>query len=323
MLVAAGALKASNLTIEITPTRNHLRPTLSFKERLIMSVIRFKRDITHDTRNALLVIVVLIATVSCQGSLTPPGGVWQDSNSSTTQVHHAGKVIMSNISFLFFWFLNSITLWTTELAFFFLVDGRFSKLLFIPVYLFTQCYTLPLSMVSPSPTISIVIIITSVALPLVMFMLGYWFLHRAAKKLKIDALSVRNQPTWENKLVLFFFWATNYCNLIQLLLIICLKSHLNRNTAQNDIDGYTADSLNKSTNCYCSLHQVFDVASVLFSQHATDFFLYSKSQMFYHCSQFLLQLATGYIQSIFSFLKYCCIFVLVFSSLWFILPFYL
>ncbi|XP_048319434.2 ankyrin repeat-containing protein BDA1 isoform X1 [Ziziphus jujuba] len=89
MLNAAGALKASNLTIPIPFTADSLKRIPSFKERLITSIIRFKRDIPHDTRNALLVITVLIATVTCQGSLTPPGGVWQDSNSSTAQVHQA------------------------------------------------------------------------------------------------------------------------------------------------------------------------------------------------------------------------------------------
>ncbi|KAH7514380.1 hypothetical protein FEM48_Zijuj11G0083700 [Ziziphus jujuba var. spinosa] len=89
MFNAAGALKASNLTIPIPFTADSLKCIPSFKERLITSIIRFKRDIPQDTRNALLVITVLITTVICQGSLTPPGGVWQDSNSSTAQVHEA------------------------------------------------------------------------------------------------------------------------------------------------------------------------------------------------------------------------------------------
>ncbi|KAH7514382.1 hypothetical protein FEM48_Zijuj11G0083900 [Ziziphus jujuba var. spinosa] len=127
MLNAAGALKASNLTIPVAFTADSLKCIPFFKERLITSIIRFKRDRPHDTRNALLVITVLIATVICQGSLTPPGGVWQDSNSSTPQVHQA---------------------------------------------------------VSPSPVISVVIITISVALPLTVFMLGYWFFDRVAKTLK-------------------------------------------------------------------------------------------------------------------------------------------
>lgn len=197
MLVAAGARASSlstgtttNIAINSEDDDDHLMSSmLSFKERMIISIIRFKRDIPNDKRNALLVIFVLIATVTYQASLTPPGGVWQqdiNSSCSTPQVQHqrAGKVVMSDLSFLLFWFFNSITLWTTELAFFFLVDGRFSKLLFFPVYLFSQCYTLSLALVSPSPVISKAIITTSVALPLVVFVSTYRFFHRVAKNLK-------------------------------------------------------------------------------------------------------------------------------------------
>ncbi|KAF3449085.1 hypothetical protein FNV43_RR09809 [Rhamnella rubrinervis] len=98
MLVAAGATsKASSsaqVNVAINSEDDRFSTILSFEERVITSIVRFKRDIENDKRNALLVIVVLIATVTYQASITPPGGVWQDSNSSSaTQVHHHPEVL--------------------------------------------------------------------------------------------------------------------------------------------------------------------------------------------------------------------------------------
>lgn len=185
MLEDAGAT-SNHVNIAINSEEDHLRKKLSFEERLITSIVHLKRDTENDKGNAFLVIMVYIATVTYQASLTPPGGVWQDNNSSSaTQVHHhAGKVIMSNISFLLFWFFNYITLWTAQLAFFFLINDRFIKLLFLAVYQSSQCYTISLALVSPSHVISKVIITISVALPLVVFMWGYRSFRRVAKNSK-------------------------------------------------------------------------------------------------------------------------------------------
>ncbi|KAI3845079.1 hypothetical protein MKX03_021567 [Papaver bracteatum] len=43
------------------------------------------RESPSDARNALLVIVVLIATATYQAGLSPPGGVWQDSGNASNQ----------------------------------------------------------------------------------------------------------------------------------------------------------------------------------------------------------------------------------------------
>ncbi|KAI4380848.1 hypothetical protein MLD38_006990 [Melastoma candidum] len=49
-------------------------------------------------RSALMVVASLIATVAFQGTLSPPGGYWQDdytAKNSTDKSHHAGMAVMA------------------------------------------------------------------------------------------------------------------------------------------------------------------------------------------------------------------------------------
>ncbi|KAG5222196.1 protein ACCELERATED CELL DEATH [Salix suchowensis] len=60
-------------------------------------------DKPGDARNVLLVVVALIAAVTFQAGVNPPGGVWQEGD-------HAGRAIYASQQFAFYVFLISNTL---------------------------------------------------------------------------------------------------------------------------------------------------------------------------------------------------------------------
>ncbi|MCL7046620.1 hypothetical protein MKW94_017028 [Papaver nudicaule] len=80
---------------------------------------------TSETRNALMVVAVLIATITYQGGINPPGGVWQDhsheNNSTNTtnrlghSMHHAGKAVMvyERLCFILFMVFNTVGFFTS------------------------------------------------------------------------------------------------------------------------------------------------------------------------------------------------------------------
>ncbi|KAK4608075.1 hypothetical protein RGQ29_001763 [Quercus rubra] len=100
ILERAGALTASSL------------PTVtSYADNLIIRIRRELKGLTDERRNALLVVVALLVTVSYQAAITPPGGLWQDDlfDSNITASHRAGSAIARRTgTFAIFLVFNTI-----------------------------------------------------------------------------------------------------------------------------------------------------------------------------------------------------------------------
>jgi hypothetical protein len=60
------------------PPTNYLKIMVSYLKELEEEFIRQKNEILEERHNAFLVIASLLMTITYQGILSPPGGLWQD-----------------------------------------------------------------------------------------------------------------------------------------------------------------------------------------------------------------------------------------------------
>ncbi|KAF5444881.1 hypothetical protein F2P56_033973 [Juglans regia] len=84
----------------------------------------FKRgDTASEVRNALLVVMALIAAATFQVGLHPPGGVWQDTTKDHGVNHEAGTAILGSYphNCRVFYFFNTIAFATSIYVILFLL----------------------------------------------------------------------------------------------------------------------------------------------------------------------------------------------------------
>ncbi|KHN18281.1 Ankyrin-2 [Glycine soja] len=165
-LVRAGAKHGSSVTNAPT-LADKLRWNITLMGKIIIFVLRIRRDITEDQRQAFLVVAALIATATYQSALSPPGGVFQANagnndnnnvnitspNSTTiaTQGINAGTSVISEGDFLTLSILNSLSLLISTVTIYILTpSGIVGTILFTPMFWFAYCYLYSIRVISPT-----------------------------------------------------------------------------------------------------------------------------------------------------------------------------
>ncbi|XP_015883813.4 ankyrin repeat-containing protein BDA1 [Ziziphus jujuba] len=170
-LLNAGALNAQSLPQVSNDSRDHLRSSLSCKESTAISISRFKKNTSNDTRSVFLVVAVLIITATFQVGLTPPAHVFLDLNFDNSNNNNALDVTLVNttsrintteiqlsknegsskadqlrtlIAFMLSYsdtMLNSATFFSAIMALYSLLpDGEVNKMLSLPLFSFALCF---------------------------------------------------------------------------------------------------------------------------------------------------------------------------------------
>ncbi|TYH73526.1 hypothetical protein ES332_D05G335500v1 [Gossypium tomentosum] len=164
--------------------KQYLKKKVNFFRRIKVLADRLKNAMSVEVINTMLVVTALVLTATYQSSLSPPGGVWQDSsepNTTTipniTVTNHflpdnnnnsilnfiygleskkPGTTVMNPQWFGLFWFLNFATfVLSIFLTVFLLLKFRLFVILLIPLYLLVISYFCSMTVLSPSTPWSI------------------------------------------------------------------------------------------------------------------------------------------------------------------------
>ncbi|KAJ9160026.1 hypothetical protein P3X46_025467 [Hevea brasiliensis] len=155
-----------------TGRTENLKRKLSFIGAWAIGSARRIKRIPSERRNARLVVDALIATITYQAALSPPGGVWQgtaDINSHLPNIlrvdtsatitilseanpsRYVGSSVMDSRTFLLFWFANTAVFVLTILRMMRVgVPRDRAALLTRSVMLLFSCYTFSMSVISPT-----------------------------------------------------------------------------------------------------------------------------------------------------------------------------
>ncbi|KAK7313081.1 hypothetical protein VNO77_37467 [Canavalia gladiata] len=167
ILLKAKAKRSSSVT-DAPTLADKLRSNIRLMDKIVISILRIRMDITEEQRNAFLVVAALVATATFQSALSPPGGVYQanagdnstnttsslNSTASATQ-SNAGTSVMNEGDFLTLSIMNSLSLLMSTMTIFILTpSGTIGRILFTPVYLFAYCYLYSMKVISPTTATS-------------------------------------------------------------------------------------------------------------------------------------------------------------------------
>jgi hypothetical protein len=135
---------------------------------------------TSDVRNALLVVATLIAAVTFQAGVNPPGGVWQEKYPKSGEApppgtneepHDPGKAVLGyeSVSFAFFLLSNTAAFSTSGIIIGILVEGfPFYYLVRLALLLMVCTYIASISAVLPDGAVSQVYLYTAFLLPFIL-----------------------------------------------------------------------------------------------------------------------------------------------------------
>ncbi|XP_059441866.1 ankyrin repeat-containing protein BDA1-like [Corylus avellana] len=140
---------------------DYLKSPVQIDKKMYIFFLRQRTKMTNDTRNILLVVAALLATVTFQATLSSPGGLWQDNKLADTiapigaiveDAHYTGIAIMDEYLFVVLAVLNVISFFITVFTIFVLLPR--SGLFFLPLYIFSLCFVASLLITSPLDFVS-------------------------------------------------------------------------------------------------------------------------------------------------------------------------
>ncbi|XP_029124633.1 ankyrin repeat-containing protein BDA1-like [Cajanus cajan] len=166
ILVKAGAKRGSSVTDAPTLV-DILKWNITLMEKIVIFILRIRRDITEDQRNALLGVAALIATATYQSVLSPPGGVFQasadnnnintTSSNSTATEGNAGTSVLNEGDFLTLSIINSLCILVSTVTIHILTpSGIVGSILITPMFWFAYCYLYSMKVISPTNATQIV-----------------------------------------------------------------------------------------------------------------------------------------------------------------------
>nr|DAD43910.1 TPA_asm: hypothetical protein HUJ06_002140 [Nelumbo nucifera] len=168
-----------------TPRTNDSTPKHSFFR--MPSVLKkffnvLDRDYSHETRNVLLVVSALIAAVTFQAGVNPPGGVWQDDDGH----HKAGRSIYAAhpVAFSLFLFYNTLGLSASISIIAYLTYGfpLYMEVL-IAIYSMICTYASAVVAITPKGSVKFRYILIAAAIPYALrFVKQQWFFKEDTTK---------------------------------------------------------------------------------------------------------------------------------------------
>ncbi|XP_058766407.1 ankyrin repeat-containing protein BDA1-like [Vicia villosa] len=180
ILICANAKPGSQITKAMT-LAEHLR-FIATIINIRTWIRRLRTDITEEQRNTWLIVATLVATVTFESALNPPGGVFQVSASDDNNMKiksrdeyfstrgNAGKSILSKENFMVFSIMNLLSFFGSITAILLLTpSGAIGLLVIVPVSLFCCCYVYALPSISPTHANSTVLYIPMYSIVFMMY----------------------------------------------------------------------------------------------------------------------------------------------------------
>ena len=126
------------------------------------------RDTPNDARNTLLVVGALIAAVTFQAGINPPGGVWQDKTIVDGVPTHPGKAILGSekAAFTVFLFFNTLAFSSSlQMIHYLIIDCPFSFEVLTAIYSMSGTYGFSIAAVEPPGAVKFWYIMIAFLLP--------------------------------------------------------------------------------------------------------------------------------------------------------------
>jgi len=217
ILLSAGA-KPSSKVKDGSKLEHKLRSNVTFLDQMLVYVLRIRKDISEEQRNAFLIVATLIATATYQTALSPPGGVYQgnagdcNNNVNTTSLNsnatisqkYVGKSVINEGDFLSLSIFNALSILLSTMTIYLLTSsGLIGFLLFSPIFWFAlYCFINNMRLISPTfATSTFNLVIGNLFYLLYGFV--YWSFCVVYKRLKVNGknkeIKIRNRVGGTNK----------------------------------------------------------------------------------------------------------------------------